>query len=366
MSSINQELKNNDFATVLASYKEKIDEDIARYSKELEAQTYEEFGQYPLEAVKVFTSILSRGGKRIRGALTMYSYELFGGNDPSVALKAARAVEMLQAYILMADDIQDRSDTRRSGPTAHQMIASYHRDHHFSDGAEHFGESIAINGFLIGLHSAMSSMTTLNVSPDICLKAIKNINDCYVATAHGQTLDIFNEVVGGVEEKAIDNVLIWKTAFYTFVNPLQFGAILAGADEASLQTLYNYSIPAGRLFQITDDIIGTFSEESEMGKSPFDDIKEGKRTLLTIKAIELASKADSYFLQSCLGKHDLTSAEFERCREIIEASGALAYAKQQALLAADKAKTALAGATISREKLLFLEQLVDFLVTRKK
>ena len=267
----------------------------------------------------------------------------------------------------MVDDIQDRSEIRRGGPSAHMILKAYHEERHLKDDAQHFGESITMNGFLFGAHQALNVLADMDAPADRKLEAIKNVNRHFIATCHGQSMDIFNEVIETADESDVDKVLLWKTAFYTFMNPLQLAAILAGASQEDLEELEEYSLSAGRVFQITDDIIGVFSEEDETGKSPLDDIKEGKRTILSVKAIEMAPKSDAYFLEQMLGNKDLTNAEFQRCREIIEDSGALEYARAKAKESVVDALAALEQVrdSWSGEQVTFLEQLVQFLLNRK-
>ncbi len=356
-----------DFIATLKGYKKLIDEDIAVYCEQIIAETNDSFGEYPTEAVRAYCSFLNRGGKRIRGALTITAYKMLGGADEKVALQAARAIEMLHAYILMADDIQDRSETRRGGPTGHMLLKQYHEQNGLKDESQHFGESIAINGLLFGAHSALNVLADLNIDADIRLQAIKNVNKNFISTAHGQSLDIFNEVLPSVDEEAVDKVLLWKTAYYTFTNPLQLGAILAGASENDLKQLEEFSLSAGRAFQITDDILGIYGDEQTSGKSPMDDLKEGKRTLLTVKAIESATEPDSYYLQQMLGNKNLTAEEFQRCREIIVSSGALQYSRQKAQEAVEAALSSLekVSGTWELTRVQFLSQLVKFLIDRK-
>jgi len=360
-----QSVQQQDFKQQLARYAGLIDADIAGYVDRALADTHEQFGVQPTEAVKAYCAVLSRGGKRIRGALTMQSYYMFGGTDDRVAVQAARVIEMLHAYILMADDIQDRSEIRRGGPAAHVMLRDYHQKHRLRDDAQHFGESIAINGFLFGVHSAMNELLAIDVDDNYKQAALRSVNTQFIATAHGQSQDIFNEVSDTTSIDDVDKVLLWKTAYYTFLNPLQLGALLAGARQADLSGLEAYSLAAGRVFQITDDVIGVFGTEADTGKSPLDDIMEGKRTILAVKALELAPKPDAYFLEQMLGNKKLTGAEFTRCQEIIKESGALAYAKTQAKESADKAIQSLDQlAAHSKEHVTFLRQLVDYMLTR--
>ena len=85
------------FTEQLAAYKRAIDQDIAAYSKQLQQQTLQDFGTNARLEMDAYLSILERGGKRIRGALTMLGYEMTGGTDTAMITQAARAGEMLPA-----------------------------------------------------------------------------------------------------------------------------------------------------------------------------------------------------------------------------------------------------------------------------
>jgi geranylgeranyl diphosphate synthase, type I len=357
-----------DFLGVLSGYQAVIDADIAEYCNHVEREVGEGYGEYPLEAVKLFTSVLSRGGKRLRGALAMHSYYMCGGTDDTVALQAARVMEMLQTYMLMADDIQDRSDMRRGGPSAHIMMRDYHSAQHFADGSDHFGVSIAMCAYGFAFHDAMIQLSAIPASADKLISAMKSVNQNYAITCHGQVLDIFNEVVGEVSGQTIDNVLEWKSGRYTFISPLHFGALLAGADTKTIEFLGQYGVHAGKVFQITDDIIGVFSDEAEAGKSPLDDIKEGKRTVLSTKAMELAKAEDKEFFVSMLGNQYITTEDFMRCREIVRGCGALDYAKDYAKRELGSAKEVIASSLGGMEKryLDFLYGILDYMIERKK
>lgn len=350
----------------LREYKQLIDEDIKSYTKTVQKSTLQRFGAHSHVAVDAYLEILGRGGKRIRGALAMLGYEMCGGKDTNMILTAARAVEMIHAYILIIDDINDRSPTRRGGPTAHIMMADYHKKHNLAGDSHHFGESIAMNAALVGNHAAQMTLANLQVDQDLLLRAISVINFGMITTAHGQFNDIFNEVSADVSEREVKNVLEWKTAHYTFLNPLTFGMVLAGAECRQTDAIADYCLNAGLAFQITDDILGTFGEEFESGKSPLDDIREGKRTLLTVYALEHVSKADKNFLIQMLGNEKLTQAEFKRCKEILVDCGALTHAQTEAKKHIDRAVESLGKHQNlwSDEGTAFLDGLAHFLLNR--
>lgn len=331
---------NNDvdyFKQQLEKYKKAIDDEIKIYSKQVEKTTLQKYGAHSRVALDAYLEILSRGGKRIRGGLTMLGYEMVGGRDEKMILQAAMAIEMIHAYVLVIDDIADRSPTRRGGPTAHESLADYHKKHSWSDSDNHFGQSIAMNAALIANHAAMMQLANLEVDAELRIKALSVLNYTLVITGYGQVNDIFNEVTGQVSDHDVENVLEWKTAHYTLLNPLTFGMTLAGVGCGPTDAIREYSLETGRAFQITDDILGVFGEEFESGKSPLDDIREGKRTILTVHALEHAGKADKNFLMQMLGNPKLTSVEFERCKEILIETDSLEYAQKRAQTHIDNA-----------------------------
>ncbi len=366
MSKTTDTTKSNTFLTQLGAYKQLIDTDIEAYAQKLERETFQTFGANARLETDAYLQILKRGGKRVRGSLVMVGYEMAGGKDSEMILQAARAVEMLHAYILIVDDFQDRSAIRRGGPTAHRLLARYHQRNELAGDGEHFGASIALNAALGGAHAAQQVLAHLDVDAELRLKTIQIINKAMVITAHGQTNDIINEVVAEVSAQDIERVLEWKTAYYTFFNPLSVGMTLAGADVQTIAGITDYANHAGKAFQITDDIIGTFGSEFESGKSPMDDIREGKRTLIIAYALEHTTNDNKNFLVQMLGNANITPVEFERVKTVIATSGALEHAQAAATVHVEKALSSLAHHTHWNSKSVdFLSALAKYLVKRK-
>lgn len=359
--------EKKNFTSQLGSYKSRVDSTIENYAKNSKKEILKNYGPNSRIATDAFLEILQRGGKRIRGSLAILAYENLGGKDKKLIDQVALAIELVHAYILIIDDIQDRSLIRRDGPTAHVLLESFHKKNELAGDAAHFGVSIALNSALEGAHMANVVLSNLDTNAKLRLEVIKQLNKTMQTTAHGQTGDIMNEVVAKVNQRDIDSVLEWKTARYTVLNPIQIGMILAGADEKQIKKVENFGLHAGRLFQITDDIIGTFGSEFESGKSPMDDTREGKRTILTVYALENADDGNKNFILSCLGNENLTPASFERFKQILTDCGALEYAKECASVDAVKADKALEEMRDDwdAEGIEFLRQFVDLLKNRK-
>ncbi len=345
-----------DFSKALLEQKQVIDARVEVHARILSEDALKNYTPFSYTVVDAYNQVLLRGGKRIRGALTTVGYTMCGGKDMDMITTAAAAVEMLHAYILVLDDIMDKSATRRGGDAAHVSVAKYHAKQHLAGNSYHFGEAGAMNGAFIGAHYAQTLIAKLDVADSYKLKAVQLINNALIVTGHGQINDIYNEASVTVDPKAVDNVFEWKTAHYTFLNPLQFGMALAGADHTTLQSVYDYSMHAGRAFQITDDILGTFASQQEAGKNPIDDTREGKRTLLAISALKNADHADKNFLTSVLGSQNITQAEFDRVKEIYKETGAVDYAIEQSEYHIQQATAAL-----KKHKDQFLPEGYDFL-----
>lgn len=359
---------SDSFNAQLTAYKQKIDADIEAYGAHVAQSTEQQYGEYGAVVTDAFLDMLGRGGKRLRGALVMAGYEMCGGKNQTMIVRAATAIEMIHTYWLVIDDIQDRSAMRRGKPTVHKMLEAYHRKQKLKGDSAHVGMSLALNATVAGGHAAQMLLASLDVDADLRCKAVAILSQAAMVTGYGQTYDIMNELETTVTLENLERTLEWKTAYYTFLNPLCVGMVLAGAGCEDTDAIRDYAMPAGKAFQITDDIMGVFGDDALTGKNAMDDIREGKQTLLTYEVLKTASDTDAEFLRNCLGKADLTTEEATRCLDIMEATGALGFAQKEAQKNVDLALAALdhAPANWDKSHVAFLQELVKGLPTRVK
>lgn len=318
------------------------------------------------EPVRAFCSVMLRGGKRLRGMLVMQSYFAHGGADEAVALGAARVFEIIQTSLLIVDDIADRSRLRRGGLSAHVQLEEYARKDNLKGSARHYGEVQTMNIAYAGLHKATTELLALPVSSDIARHACARFHENILVTINGQIDDIHNEATRElVTEADIESVMERKTAYYSFLSPIELGAQLAGAAGLS-PGLREYSIHAGSAFQIADDIIGTFGKEDETGKGTNDDIIEGKLTLLVHFAKAHGSDEQNKKLLRILGNEDATPEECDEVRVIFKETGALDHAKEQLGVHEQRALQALkSDASINLQFTEYLGRLGAYLLSRK-
>ncbi len=333
-------------------HKKAIDDDLVAMSGRWHDEWAEKYTPTSLVVLDSLIDFLNRGGKRVRGALAMESYFLHGGKDQKVAIGAARVVELVQASLLIMDDIQDNSAMRRGGPTIHTQLAGEYD--------AHYGEAQGLNAEMMASQQAMIELMGLPAADADKVRTAKLLAQDISVTIVGQINDIYNQVaVEPVNRETIIDTLTWKTAYYTFVSPLELGACLAGKDGLS-DRLRNYALSAGLAFQISDDVLGVFGTSHDVGKSADDDIREGKATLLIAYAREHATVEQLKKINGILGDSRATTKQCNEVREILLATGAKEHAQEQAKLYALKAEAALGDKPEE-----FLVELVRFAVDRK-
>lgn len=307
------------------------------------------------------------GGKRLRGALVKFGYEMVRGKldqmdefDKEI-LKAAAAFEIFQTAILAHDDIIDKSPLRRGKPTLYQAL-----------GGDHYAISQTICLGDIGYFLAVRLLSESRFSAERKSEALRMFAQGMLETALGQMLDIelphlaFHP--GGGKLKRADALTVFrlKTARYTIVGPLKLGMVLGGAGEELLDQVERFGEALGIAFQIQDDILGIFGEEKALGKSVTSDIEEGKNTLLIIYARDHADEGQKKALERLYGKGKITAEELEEIRRIFKETGALEYSQKKAAQLVAQAKEEIEKVRAAEDKKQLLREMADFLVERNK
>jgi len=331
------------------------------FRQEMERSSDEPLMVELLEALREYTL---RGGKRIRSILAIMGYKAVGGDDLDRARKASISLELIQSMLLIHDDIMDRSDERRGGPSFHRIFQGLHERRGYLGSAERFGYNMAVIGGDLAESLGEKVLAASGFPPERVVEAVRVQSDMIRDTGFGQVFDIHSEVRPSWSEDMVEKVQKYKTARYTLEGPLHIGAVLHGAEEGQLRALSGYAIPVGIAFQIVDDILGFFGDPKRGGKEDLADIKEGKRTLLITKAMELAGGEDRRLLMETLGSDHITVEEAERVRGIIRDCGSERYSRMRASELTVKGITALEGADLEDDVVEFLKDLAGYLLDR--
>jgi geranylgeranyl diphosphate synthase type I len=310
----------------------------------------------------------AKGGKKMRGAMVLLGYQCAGGGDLESIMRSSVAYELIHSSFLIHDDIMDRSRTRRNLDTAHVAFSQLGQTVGAED-PEQFGVSMAINTGDIGPAIAYNVVCSEAIPPKRVIAGMVHLNNVIINTVLGQFLDVATFVDQIPDEDAILKIHELKTGIYTVSGALQFGAVLAGAQETedgrrTLEALAAFGIPVGVAFQIQDDYLGMFSTEDELGKSVTSDLEERKNTLLFRHTLAEGSTEQQDTLREALGRHDLTPEYVERVKAAIRDSGAGEYsaAKARELVAVGRGEVD--GITTDERLRTVLGALAEFVISR--
>ena len=319
------------------------------------------------EMYQVLREYIMRDGKRLRPLVLLLSYHGYGNKRtiPDSIIRMSSVLEIMHSFLLIQDDIIDRSPMRRGGKALHVITG------------ERYGARTSNR--LIGNDLALVMADVLFANCIEIISAVQmpsSIKDTYLSvfagtyemTAWGQILDSLNSQPMTLTPGSDASPLIskMKTAYYTLYYPMVMGYVLAGGiDRDEWQRIESFAFPAGIAFQIQDDVLGVFGDANRTGKPSDSDIMEEKLTLLIQETVDrLPEKDRSRFVKLFLGKKNASSVN--RIRSIMVESGALdAVQSRQADLEV-KSSEAIRSLGINRRGGLLLEGLLSTLTKREK
>lgn len=287
----------------------------------------------------------TQGGKRFRPRMVMAAYSGLGGTDVEAAAYVGASFELLHTALIVHDDVIDRDFVRRGIPN----ISGTYRDHAVDRGAsveiaEHRGVSAAVIAGDLALFNSYRLMERSGVAGDTRERLLQVLDEAMFASAAGELIDVDFSI--DPQNPVVDDILQMerlKTAVYSFEAPLQAGAILAGASEEIVAILGEFGREIGIAYQIVDDVLGVFGEESFTGKTTIGDLREGKRTVLIAYA---CSTPQWQRLKLLIGKHDLSEVEADEARTLLAECGARDFANDLVRGCATRALAVLAEASI--------------------
>lgn len=300
--------------------------------------------------------IILREGKRIRPLLFLLSYRGYTRKPAADHVTSAVGLEIIQSFILIHDDIVDRSDLRRGLPSLHKMI-----DRQIKGKTSRFEgrDAAMIEGdilFAMGIKAFM----TAKENPERKQKALQVLLDSALRTGCGQVNELWlaSKDIRALRISDVYDVYDQKTGHYTFITPLLTGAIFAGADKTERAKLETIGLNLGRAFQIRDDIIGMFGDEKSSGKPSLSDMKESKRTLPLLIAYQNADDKDRNKIEQLLQKKNIDRADLYQMRLIMTRSGAVDQANSEIRSLLEKSRGMIDGLKMDgRYKSMLLEKI---------
>ncbi len=338
---------------MLERIKNKVDLELKKFVVDIE-KTYSLSKISPLLFKSIKEFILGKG-KRIRPILFIVGYLGFAKRTAPGLYRSALAIELLHDYMLVHDDIIDKSDTRRGKPSMHKMLDKQLKSY---KKIKFNGQdlSIVVGDVIYAL--AIEAFLAIREDKERKQRALKKFIQAAVYTGSGEFIELLcgAKSIDQISREDIYRIYDYKTACYTFSTPLASGAILAGAGKKEVDKLFKFGIYLGRAFQIKDDILGMFAAEKKIGKSTLSDLQEAKKTLLIWRAYHSGNSKAKNFIKKVFIKKKVTYQDLLKMRKIIQYSGSLDYLYAEIDSLIRKSQNLIASSSISRQYKDFLIQ----------
>ncbi len=310
------------------------------------------------EPYAALRSLVMAGAKRLRPAFCYWGYVGAGGKEhDSAVIDAGAAFEMLQAFALVHDDVMDGSARRRGARTAHLAFGDRHDDAGWRGEGRRFGEGMAI---LIG-DLAHVYADQLMPAEEPAVRAVWD--ELRLELNAGQLLDVMGTARGDTDPGQARRIARYKSGKYTIERPLHVGAALAGRLDELAASLSGYGDPLGEAFQLRDDLLGAFGDETATGKPVGDDLREGKPTPL-LAAAAGAADAEQAAVLARVGD-DLDHDGVAEIQSVMVATGAVDAIESRIDRLVGEAIAAIEASAVTAEAREALVDLAHFVAHRR-
>ncbi len=308
------------------------------------------------------------GGKRIRPLLCIAAYNAFTKEKSDMILVPSVGTEFLHNASLVHDDIIDRDQYRRGELAFHYRYQEYYSRYDLKKmSKEEFGNSIGIIGgdsaFFIGLEPYLYNQFDNKLN----LEAISLYKQAFIEISNGVLIE--TEMQTSKRDISMDEyieMVSLKTGAL-LEKSILIGASYAQAEEPHKKLLSIYGMNLGIIFQIKDDILGTFGDEEKTGKPADSDIKEGKKTCLFIEALNKLDKNSKQTLSQIMEKDHISDEDVNIVKELYSQADVVSSCKKLANSYYQEAKQSLNSlkSIINEEEAELFDSLLTFVAERE-
>ncbi|MBU1128098.1 MAG: polyprenyl synthetase family protein [Candidatus Omnitrophica bacterium] len=340
----------------------KLKEDIDREIRLFQADVKKDLKLHTIspllfEGIKDF---VERPGKRIRPVLFILAYLGYTKKrriSRQKLLRASLSLELLHDFLLIHDDVIDKSCMRRGKLSLHRLFNSKLKIS--SDDETGSDLSIVAGDVIFAL--AVGSFLSFDGNSERKEKALVEFIKTAALTGAGEFIDITSGMKGidKISRKEIFDICTFKTAEYTFCGPMKIGASLAGAANAELKKLSGLGIALGRAFQILDDLLDVFSTTIRTGKPVLSDLAESKKTLLVWETFRRLGTKDKKIFKVLFGKKSKTKEDLQKIEQLIIKSGARLYCVSKIHALIKEARSLSAGVKMKKRYKQELSRIID-------
>jgi geranylgeranyl diphosphate synthase type II len=268
----------------------------------------------------------------------------------------------------MHDDIIDRDVVRWGGPNISGHYLKVFAKKYEPQEARHYADSWALLAGDLCLGLSLEALSASGFAHNRIAKATRLVQQSLFRMIGGELMDVAAPVYGlpidSPDEDHFTRLYASKTSVYSFCMPLRLGALLAGAGVTSDRQLEAFGYHIGIAFQLKDDILGVFGDESKTGKSTLSDLREGKRTMLISLGYKAANSRQKQVLNRVLGNPKASYKDLKLVQDILKTTGALGRTQSAMQRHCDEARNILLRSGFPMSLNAYLADLLAFSVKR--
>ncbi|MHB1278304.1 MAG: polyprenyl synthetase family protein [Bacteroidia bacterium] len=320
-------------------------EDLTRYQQRIDTMLERiRFEGKPENLYAPLNYLMDLGGKRMRPMLTLIACDMMHG-DVGRAVLPAIGLEVFHNFTLMHDDIMDKAPLRRGQATVHEKWNT--------PNAILSGDLMLVKAYELMMKSEGQAR----------IKILETFSQTAAQVCEGQQMDMDLESMDNVRVEDYLKMIELKTAVLLACS-LKVGALVAEANEADADLLYDFGIYMGMGFQLMDDVLDVFGDSEKVGKQPAGDILADKKTYLLLDAMERGDSAQKAELNKWMGNKAGGVKKIEAVKAVYAQLDCEERARSKAEEFFSKADHLLEAVTVERERKQNLREYAQLMKNR--
>ena len=303
---------------------------------------------------------LPRLGKCLRPSLCLLACESLGG-DVQQAMPVAVAIELVHNFSLVHDDIEDGDETRHHRPT---LWSVYGRDQAVAAGTALWTRA----------YETLNEAERRGVPTERVLAARLILTEACQQIIEGQHMDLSFETRTDVTLAEYLEMIGYKTGAL-YAASLRIGALMAGADDETIDLFGVFGQQLGLSFQIRDDILGiwgqvtkqgfVFTFDRATGKPVGADIARRKKSLPIVQAFQQAVGPDRELLRTVYSTPTIEDDDIDAVLDVLQRWNCRYFAQGLAEDCRSRAMSVLARVHVPMEARIRFDDLTSFILERE-
>jgi geranylgeranyl diphosphate synthase type I len=287
-------------------------------------------------------------GERIHATLCVLVCEALGG-EIAKAIPAAVSLELVHNFSRIHNDIQEGTPERYHRPTVWWV----------------WGPAQGINAG-DGMHAlarlSLLRQTEKGMLAELALRAVETLDTACLRLCEGQYLDLTYQERVDISQDAYFQMVDGKTAALISC-AAELGALMASADEKSINAMALFGQKLGTAFQIRNDILDLWRPQNT-DAPPAGDILNKRKSLPIVYALQNASGTEKRALGDVYFKRVMEPEDIEKVIEVLDRLGAREFSQETANTLCQEAIQAIGEAGASSQGMDELSNVARFLITR--